>query len=40
MDGKLGALKAYRSARGLCDRYAEKWHRGHTCNATVQLHAI
>jgi hypothetical protein len=40
MDGKLAALKAYRRARGLCDRCAEKWHRGHTCSATVQLHAL
>jgi hypothetical protein len=40
VDSKLGALKAYRRARGLCDRCAEKWHRGHTCNTTVQLHAI
>jgi hypothetical protein len=40
VDGKLAALKAYRRARGLCDRCAEKWHRGHTCNATVQLHAL
>lgn len=36
----MGALRAYRRARGLCDRCAEKWHRGHTCAATVQLHAI
>jgi hypothetical protein len=40
VDNKLGALKAYRRARGLCDCCAEKWHRGHTCNATVQLHAL
>jgi hypothetical protein len=37
---RMGALRAYRRARGLCDRCAEKWHRGHTCAATVQLHAI
>jgi hypothetical protein len=40
VDGKLAALKTYRRARGLCDRCAEKWHHGHTCNATVQLHAL
>jgi hypothetical protein len=40
VDGKLAALKAYRRARGLCDRCAEKWHHGYTCNATEQLHAL
>jgi hypothetical protein len=39
-DSKLGALKAYRRARGLCEKCAEKWHRGHTCSATVQLHVL
>lgn len=39
-EDKLAALRSYRRARGLCDRCAEKWHRGHVCNATVQLHAI
>nr|AQA29564.1 integrase core domain protein [Zea mays] len=39
-DEKLAALRAYRHARGLCDRCAEKWHRGHVCNTTVQLHAL
>jgi hypothetical protein len=40
VDSKLGALKAYRRARGLCEKCAEKWHRGHTCSATVQLHVL
>lgn len=40
MEGKLGAHKAYRRAGELCDKCAEKWHRGHTCSATVQLHAL
>jgi hypothetical protein len=39
-DSKLGALKAYRRARGLCEKCAEKWHHGHTCSATVQLHVL
>lgn len=33
MDERLGA-------KGLCDRWAEKWHKRHTCAATVQLHAM
>lgn len=36
----MATLRAYRRARGLCDKCAEKWHRGHTCAATVQLQAI
>lgn len=39
-DGKLGALKAYRRACCLCDRCAEKWHRGHTCSMTIQLYTL
>jgi hypothetical protein len=39
-DGKLGSLKAYHLARGLCDRCDEKWHRGHKCNDIVQLHVL
>ncbi|CAN6333957.1 unnamed protein product [Urochloa humidicola] len=37
---KFANLKAYRRARGLCDRCAEKWHPGHQCAASVQLHAV
>jgi hypothetical protein len=40
MDDKLASLKAYRRARGLCDRCAEKWVPGHRCAPTVQLHAL
>jgi len=37
---KFAALKAYRRARGLCDRCAERWHPGHKCAPTVQLHVV
>jgi len=40
VDDKLIALKNYRHARGLCDRCAEKWTRGHQCSTTIQLHAM
>jgi hypothetical protein len=36
----MASLRAFRRVKGLCDRCAEKWHRGHTCGATVQLQAI
>lgn len=36
----MAALRAYRRARGLCQRCAEKWSRDHQCPATVQLHAL
>ncbi len=39
-EDKMATLRAYRRARGLCDKCVEKWHRGHTCAATVQLQAI
>jgi hypothetical protein len=28
MEDKMTALRAYRRAKGLCDRCAKKWHRG------------
>jgi hypothetical protein len=37
---KLASLKAYRRARGLCDKCAEKWAPGHRCAPTVQLHVL
>jgi hypothetical protein len=40
MDDKLASLKAYRRARGLCDRCADKWVLGHRCAPIVQLHAL
>ncbi|CAN6249028.1 unnamed protein product [Urochloa humidicola] len=40
VEDKLSALRSYCRAKGLCDRCAEKWHRGHTCAATVQLQAM
>jgi hypothetical protein len=40
LDEKLSSMKAYRRARGLCDRCAEKWSPGHRCSPTVQLHVL
>lgn len=37
---KWAALRAYRRARGLCDRCAEKHVCGHRCSPTVQLHVL
>ena len=37
---KFAALKAYRRARGLCDKCAERWRPGHQCATTVQLHVV
>lgn len=37
---KLAALKAFRRAKGLCFRCAEKWSRDHKCSAQVQLHVV
>lgn len=37
---KLSALRAYRRARGLYDKCAEKWSRDHCCATTVQLQAM
>ncbi|CAO1939527.1 unnamed protein product [Urochloa humidicola] len=37
---KFANLKAYRRARGLCDKCAEKWRPGHQCAPSVQLHAV
>jgi hypothetical protein len=39
-DDKLRALRQYRRAHGLCDKCAEKWHYGHKCSPTVQLHVV
>lgn len=38
-DDKWASLKAFRRARGLCDRCAEKWSRDHKCSS-VSLHAM
>lgn len=40
VDEKLASLKAYRRARGLCDRCADKWVPGHRCAPIVQLHSL
>lgn len=40
LDDKLAALHAYRRAKGLCQRCAEKWPRDHKCPPIVQLHAL
>ena len=37
---KFAALKAYRRARGLCDKCAKHWRPGHQCAMTVQLHVV
>jgi hypothetical protein len=37
---RVASLKSYRRSRGLCDRCAEKWFRGHKCPNTVQLQFI
>ena len=39
-DEKMSALRAYRRARGLCDKCAERWNKGHRCAEQVQLHAL
>ena len=39
-DDKLSTLRAYRRARGLCEVCAEKWVRGHKCDATISLQAM
>ena len=39
-DDKFAALRAYRRAKGLCVKYAEKWHRDHKCPDAVQLHVL
>jgi len=33
-------MRAYRRARGLCTKCAEKWSYGHQCSSTVQLHVL
>jgi hypothetical protein len=37
---KFASIRAYRIARGLCDRCAKKWHPGRKCSTTVQLNAL
>ena len=39
-DEKMSALRAYRRVRGLCDKCAERWNKGHRCAEQVQLHAL
>jgi len=39
-DDKLAALRAYRCAKGLCVKCAEKWSRGHQCPESIQLHVL
>jgi hypothetical protein len=36
----MAALRAYRRARGLCEKWAEKWSRDHKCSEQIQLHAL
>lgn len=37
---KLAALRAYRRAKGLCEKCAERWSREHKCADSIQLHAL
>ena len=37
---RWAALRAFRRAKGLCMRCAEKWGRDHKCAASVQLHVV
>lgn len=37
---KFASLRAYRRARGLCEKCAEKWHHGHKCSTTIQLNVV
>lgn len=39
-DNKLGALRAYRRANGLCFTCGERWSHDHRCAPTVQLHVV
>ena len=39
-DGKLAALCAYKCAKGLCVKCAEKWSRWHQCPESIQLHVL
>lgn len=39
-EDRVGALRAYRRARGLCFKCGERWGQGHQCAATVQLHVV
>ncbi|WVZ67898.1 hypothetical protein U9M48_016915, partial [Paspalum notatum var. saurae] len=37
---RWSALRAYRRAKGLCDKCAAKWSRDHKCADSVQLHVL
>lgn len=39
-DSKLSALKAYRSAKGLCFKCGERWNPNHTCSNSVLVHVV
>jgi hypothetical protein len=40
LEERMAALRAFRRAKDLCIRCAEKWHRDHKCSPTVQLHVV
>jgi hypothetical protein len=40
LEERMAALRAYRKAKGMCIRCAEKWHKEHKCSPTVQLHVV
>lgn len=37
---KLAALRAFRRAKGLCERCADKWLRGHKCAEKIHLNVL
>lgn len=39
-DDRVGALRAYRRARGLCFKCGERYSPGHQCATTIQLHFV
>lgn len=36
----LASLRAFRRAKGLCERCTKNWQQGHTCITTIQLHIL
>lgn len=40
LEEKLAALRAFKRARGLCERCADKWVRGHRCAEKIHLNVL
>lgn len=40
VEEKFAALRAFRRARGLCQRCTERWSKDHKCPSSVQLHVM